>query len=101
EKLTKAAAEVIARPSNIDPVHVLEQPDAGPAHDPYGPAAAVAEINTDSGGCLVAGEPFHERVTNRTGTLYRLAPNPACRDKLPGFMGEAVMVSEGKIYRRI
>jgi len=101
EKLRKAAAEVVAAPSNIDPSHVLEQPDAGPPQDPYGPAASVAQINKDSGGCLVSGEPFHEGVTNRTGTLYRLAPNPVCRDKLPGFVGQAVMVSEGKIYRRI
>jgi len=101
EKLRKAAAEVVARPSNVDPSRVLEEPDAGPAQDPYGPAAPVAQINKDSGGCLVAGEPFHEGVTNRTGTLYRLASNPVCRDKLPGFVGQAVMVSEGKIYRRI
>jgi hypothetical protein len=102
EKLSKAAtAEVIATRSNIDPTHVLEQPDAGPPQDPYGPAASVAQINKDSGGCLVAGEPFQEGVTNRTGTLYRLAPNPVCRDKLPGFVGQAVMVSDGKIYRRI
>jgi len=101
EKLRKAAAEVVARPSNIDPTRVLEQPDAGPPQDPFGPAASVAQINKDSGGCLVAGEPFHEGGTNRSGTLYRLAPNPVCKDKLPGFVGQAVMVSDGKIYRRI
>jgi hypothetical protein len=101
EKLRKAAAEVVARPSNIDPSRVLEQPDAGPPQDPYGPAASVAQINKDTGGCLVAGEAFHEGGTNRTGMLYRLAPNPVCRDRLPGFVGQAVMVSEGKIYRRI
>lgn len=101
EKLRKAAAEVVATPSNIDPSRVLQQPDAGPPQDPYGPVASVAQINNDSGGCLVAGEPFHEGVTNRTGTLYHLAPNPACKDKLPGFVGQAVLVSEGKIYRRI
>jgi hypothetical protein len=101
EKLRKAAAEVVAVRSNIDPLRVLEQPDAGPPQDPYGPAASIAQINKDSGGCLVAGEPFREGVTNRTGTLYRLAPNPVCKDKLPGFVGQAVMVSEGKVYRRI
>ncbi|HEX9575584.1 MAG TPA: hypothetical protein VF994_15930 [Myxococcales bacterium] len=101
EKLRKAAAEVVSAPSNIDPARVLEEPDAGPPQDPYGPAASVAQINKDSGGCLVAGEPFHEGVTNRTGNLYRLAPNPVCKDKLPGFVGQAVMVSDGKIYRRI
>jgi hypothetical protein len=101
EKLRKAAAEVVARPSNIDPSRVLEQADAGPPQDPYGPAASVAQINKDTGGCLVAGEAFHEGGTNRSGMLYRLAPNPVCRDRLPGFVGQAVMVSEGKIYRRI
>jgi hypothetical protein len=101
EKLRKAAAEVVAAPSNIDPSRVLEQPDAGPPQDPYGPAASVAQINKDTGGCLVAGEAFHEGGTNRSGTLYRLAPNPVCRDRLPGFVGQAVMVSDGKIYRRI
>ena len=101
EKLRKAAAEVVSAPSNIDPARVLEEPDAGPPQDPFGPAASVAQINKDSGGCLVAGEAFHEGVTNRTGTLYRLAPSPACKDKLPGFVGQAVMVSDGQIYRRI
>jgi len=101
EKLSKAAAEVVATRSNIDPTRVLQQPDAGPPQDPYGPAASIAQINGESGGCLVAGESFREGVTNRTGTVYRLAPNPVCKDKLPGFVGQAVMVSEGKIYRRI
>ena len=49
----------------------------------------------------MAGEPFHETGTNRAGTLYRLSPSPACAQKLPGFVGQAVMVAEGKIYRRI
>jgi hypothetical protein len=101
EKLSKAASEVVAAPSNIDPTRVLGQADAGPAQDPYGPSASVAQINRDSGGCLVSGEPFNEGTTNRTGTLYRLAPNPVCRDKLPGFVGQVVMVSDGRIYRRI
>ena len=101
EKLRKAAAEMVSAPSNIDPTRVLEQPDAGPPQDPFGPSATVAQINKDTGGCLVAGEPFHEGGTNRAGTIYRLAPNPVCRDRLPGFVGQAVMVSEGKVYRRI
>ena len=73
EKLRKAAAEVVARPSNIDPSRVLEQPEV----------------------------PLHNNVAESHGMLYRLAPNPVCRDRLPGFVGQAVMVSEGKIYRRI
>jgi hypothetical protein len=101
EKLREAAAQVIATPSNIDPVRVLERTDAGIPHDPYGPDAPVHEINASTGGCLVPGEPFREAVTNRSGVLYRLAPNPVCRDKLPGFVGQVVMVAEGKIYRRI
>ena len=102
EKLSKAAsAEVAAQRSDIDPTHVLEQPDAGPVQDPYGAGASIAQINKDSGGCLVSAEPFHETGTNKTGTLYRLAPNPACKDRLPGFVGQVVMMSEGRMYRRI
>jgi hypothetical protein len=101
DKLTKAAAEIVAARTDIDPTHVLEQPDAGPVQDPYGTGATIAQINKDSGGCLVSGEPFHEIGTNRTGTLYRLAPNPACKDRLPGFVGQVVMMTDGRIYRRV
>lgn len=101
EKLSKAAAEVVAQRTNIDPARVLAEPDAGPIQDPYGPGASISQINNDSGGCLVPAEPFHETGTNKTGTLYRLAPNPACKDRLPGFVGQVVMMSEGLMYRRI
>jgi hypothetical protein len=102
EKLQKAAEEIVAASTTtIDPSRVLAQPDAGPVQDPYGPGASIAQINKDSGGCLVSSEPFHETGTNHTGTLYRMAPNPVCRDKLPGFVGQVVMVSDGKMYRRV
>ncbi|HYV66115.1 MAG TPA: hypothetical protein VE964_07715 [Myxococcales bacterium] len=102
EKLSQAAAaEVAAQRTTIDPTYVLEGPDAGTVQDPYGPGASIAQINKDSGGCLVSAEPFHETGTNKTGTLYRLAPNPACKDRLPGFVGQVVMMSEGQMYRRI
>ena len=101
EKLREAAAELVATRTNIDPASVLEQPDAGPVQDPYGPGASIEQINRDSGGCLVSSEPYHETGTNRTGTVYRMAPNPVCRDKLPGFVGQVVMVSDGKMYRRV
>ena len=102
EKLSQAAAaEVAAQRTTIDPAHVLEEPDAGPIQDPYGPGASISQINKDTGGCLVSAEPFHELGTNKTGTLYRLAPNPACKDRLPGFVGQVVMMSEGQMYRRI
>jgi hypothetical protein len=80
---------------------VLEQPDAGPEQDPFGPGASIAEINRDTGGCLVSGEEFKENGTNRAGKVYRLVSNSACKQKLPGFVGQIVMVTDGKIYRRI
>jgi hypothetical protein len=92
---------VASNTTTIDPSRVLGQPDAGPAQDPYGPGASIAQINKESGGCLVSSEPFHEIGTNHTGTLYRMAANPVCRDKLPGFVGQVVMVSDGKMYRRV
>jgi hypothetical protein len=33
--------------------------------------------------------------------VYRLASNSACKQKLPGFVGQFVMVTDGKIYRRM
>jgi hypothetical protein len=75
--------------------------DAGPPRDPYGPGALVAEINTSTGGCLADGEPFKEQGTNVTGLVYRLAPGAACASKLPGFAGQAVLVVNGRVYRRI
>jgi hypothetical protein len=101
DKLRKAAEADVPIPSNIDPTRVLARPDAGPPQDPYGPGASIAEINKDSGGCLVAAEPFRENVTNKSGTLYRLAGNTSCKEKLAGFVGQVVMVLDGKIYRRI
>ena len=101
DKLHKAAEADVPIPPNIDPTQVLTHPDAGPPQDPYGPGASIAEINKDSGGCLVAAEPFRENGTNTSGTLYRLVGNTTCRDKLAGFVGQVVMVSDGKIYRRI
>jgi hypothetical protein len=101
EKLSQAAAALVATRTNIDPTRVLEQPDAGPVQDPYGPGASIAQINRDSGGCLVPSEPYRETGTNHTGTVYRMAPNPVCRDKLPGFVGQVVMVADGKMYRRV
>jgi hypothetical protein len=101
DKLHKAAEADVPVPPNIDPTQVLAQPDAGPPQDPYGPGASIAEINKDSGGCLVAAEPFRENGTNKSGTLYRLVGNSACKDRLAGLVGQVVMVSDGKIYRRI
>ncbi|HWE22343.1 MAG TPA: hypothetical protein VG496_00255 [Myxococcales bacterium] len=101
EKFQQAAAEVTPTSSTIDPSRVLQHPDAGPPQDPFGPGASVAEINKEFGGCLVAAEQFRENVTNKSGTLYRLSTNAACKEKLPGFVGQVVMVSEGKVYRRI
>jgi hypothetical protein len=101
EKFQQAAEEIGSGSSSIDPTRVLERPDAGPPPDPFGPGASVGEINKDFGGCLVAGEPFRENVTNKSGTLYRLSSNATCKEKLPGFVGQIVMVSDGRVYRRI
>lgn len=102
EKLRQAAAaDVAATRSTIDPRRVLEHPDAGPEQDPFGAGASIAEINRETGGCLVVGEEFKENGTNRSGKVYRLVSNSACKQKLPGLVGQIVMVTDGKIYRRI
>jgi hypothetical protein len=104
KKMSEAAEKITVTPPAIDPSKVLgtdKPPDAGPASDPYGPGASIAEINTATGGCLISGEPFTESVTEKSGTLYRLSASPACAEKLPGFVGQVVMASEGRIYRRI
>jgi hypothetical protein len=103
DKVSAAATAPAARVS-IDPREVLaaNAEDAGTTEqDPYGPGASLAELNTQTGGCLVDNEPFNEQGTGKTGTVYRLAPSEGCRNKLPGMAGQAVLVSEGKIYRRI
>lgn len=103
EKLSAAAAAPAARGS-IDPEQVLaaNAEDAGTREqDPFGPGASIAELNTQTGGCLVDNEPFNEQGTGKTGTVYRVAPSEGCKSKLPGFAGQAILVAEGKIYRRI
>lgn len=103
EKLSAAANAPAARAS-IDPEQVLaaNAEDAGTSEqDPFGPGASIADLNTQTGGCLVDNEPFNEQGTGKTGTVYRVAPSEGCRSKLPGFAGQAVLVTGGKIYRRI
>ena len=46
-------------------------------------------------------EPFNEQGTGKTGTVYRVAASEGCRSKLPGMAGQAILVADGKIYRRI
>ncbi|HEY6908365.1 MAG TPA: hypothetical protein VI356_03280 [Myxococcales bacterium] len=102
EKLSATAATPTQ--GSIDPEQVLAAgaADAGTSEqDPFGPGASIADLNTQTGGCLVDNEPFNEQGTGKTGTVYRVAPSEGCRSKLPGFAGQAVLVSEGKIYRRI
>jgi len=103
DKMQKAAQEVVAAP-NIDPTRVLgldQRADAGAPPDPFGPGASISEINAASGGCLVAGEAFQENVTNRAGTVYRLSSSATCAQRLAGFVGQMVLVTDGRIYRRI
>ncbi len=101
EKLTAAPAP--AARTSIDPEQVLAANDAGTAaeQDPYGPGASIADLNTQTGGCLVDNEPFNEQGTGKTGTVYRVAASEGCRSKLPGMAGQAILVADGKIYRRI
>ena len=103
-KLEAATALALTQPPKIDPAAVLaasQSRDAGPADDPTGTGASVAELNEQTGGCLVADQPFREEGTGKTGTVYKLSVYSACHDKLPGFVGQAVMVIDGKIYRRL
>jgi len=102
EKMAAAAAQSAAPLVNIDPSRfaAAQEPDAGQTQDPYGSGAPVAELNKQSGGCLVENEPFTEQGTGVGGTVYRVAPSDTCRSKLPGMVGQVVLVVNGKIYRR-
>jgi hypothetical protein len=35
------------------------------------------------------------------GTVYRLARSPGCIERLPGFDGQALLVMNDKVYRRM
>jgi len=104
EKDQQAAQQAVTAAPNIDPTRVLgldERADAGAPADPFGPGASISEINAASGGCLVPGERFEEGVTNRAGTIYRLSSSTTCAQRLAGFVGQAVLVTDGRIYRRM
>lgn len=104
EKLEAEAAKAVIPPPEIDKDKILaaSQPqDAGPAKDPYGSGADVAALNAQNGGCLTENEPFTEQGSPMRGSIYRLAQSDECRKRLPGFVGQAVLVVDGKIYRRI
>jgi hypothetical protein len=88
--------------STIDPSAILASGrDARPPQDPYGAGASIADMSAASGGCLVASEQFHENGTNMKGTIYRMSSSPACAEKLAGFVGQAALVVDGKLYRRV
>jgi hypothetical protein len=101
EKMAAGAASATRPPSSLDPQKILAAaaPDSGTL-DPYGPGAAIADINAATGGCLIEGEPFREQGTGATGTVYRLSKSQPCTDKLPGLSGQVVLASNGRIYRR-
>jgi hypothetical protein len=104
DKEQQAAQQAVTAAPNIDPTRVLgldQRADAGAPADPFGPGASISEINAASGGCLVAGEPFQENVTNLSGTVYRLSSSTTCAQRLAGFVGQMVLVTDGRIYRRI
>ena len=104
EKMAVAAVRSTSTgPVNIDTSKLYaatEQDAGGPPEDPFAPGASVAELNKQSGGCLVDNEPFTEQGTGVGGTVYRVAPSETCRSKLPGLIGQVVLVVNGKIYRR-
>ena len=106
EKMAAAAAASATSPQvNIDPSAFLAASaaaiDAGAPQDPYGSGALVSDINAQSGGCLTDYEPFNEQGTGVSGTVYRVVPTSNCAGKLPGFVGQAVLVVGGRVYRRI
>lgn len=108
-KMAAAAAQSLASQPQIDPVKIIaasapkeERLDAGPQVDPYGPGSSINDLNSTSGGCLTAGEPFREQETNVTGTVYRVGKAPQCADRLPGLSGQVVLVGkDGRVYRRL
>ena len=110
----KSQAEMQAglAPSSLDPrkfagaqappAPKLEATDAGPPPlDPFGPGALIADINKESGGCLVAGGPFKEEGGKVSGLVYKLSETSTCREKLGGFTGQLVLAIDGRIYRRV
>lgn len=104
EKMAAAAAQSATNSAGrIDPEQVLAAAtvDAGQPQDPFGPGGSVAELNKQSGGCLQDSEPFNEQGTGVTGTVYRMSPTEPCKAKLPGLVGQIVLVVNGKIYRRL
>lgn len=103
EQMAAAAAASTKVAAGIDPERVLaaSAPDAGPPVDPFGAGASIAEINSATGGCLGAGEPFQEEKTGTSGTVYRLVESPGCMEQMPGFVGQAVLAVDGRIYRRV
>jgi hypothetical protein len=111
-KMADAAAASLRSQQQIDPVKIIaasapalakdDKPDSGPQVDPYGPGSSINDLNSGSGGCLTAGEPFREQETNVTGTVYRVGKGPQCGDRLPGLAGQVVLVGkDGRIYRRL
>ncbi len=104
EKLGQAAQTAIQTPAvSIDTEKIIAAgtPDAGPPPDTFGAGALVSDINASTGGCLTDYEPFTEQQTGVTGTIYRVAPSSGCAAKLPGYVGQAVLVVNGRVYRRI
>ena len=90
------AGQPAAPPAAAEPV------DAGPAAvDPFATGAPIADLNRDSGGCLVASDPFRENGSGKTGETYRLASSSGCQAKLPGLQDVVLLVVDGRIYRRM
>lgn len=96
---SRSAATASAPSIDMARILATHAEDAGTL-DPYGEGASIAQINSANGGCLVAEEPFTETGTGKTGRVYRLS-SVVCNAKLPGFVGQAILEVDGKIYRRV
>ena len=102
EKAT-AAVKAPAPVADVDTskIWAAMEPDAGVHGDPFGPGTPLAQMTASSGGCMAANEPFNEQGTGVSGTVYRVVSSDACKSKLPGLVGQIVLVANGKVYRRM
>ena len=100
--MAAAAAQSAAPLVNIDPLAIRGGGGAGrrAGAGPLRLRSVGGGAHKQSGGCLVENEPFTEQGTGVGGTVYRVAPSDTCRSKLPGMVGQVVLVVNGKIYRR-
>lgn len=78
-------------------------PDAGPgALDPFAPGASIGALNRELGGCLTGGEAtFTEKGSSRLGQVYKISDSRYCQGKVPGLQGQALLVVNGRLWKRV